>query len=92
MLVSCVVGVWLGCISVVLNTVRESATPDSKEINKQADAGSRLLSNAFSAVRSCGACRAHGLLRGGVGGKHRAAPQGAIVNLQQYGVCLPARW
>ena len=25
------VGVWLGCISVVLTTVRESATPGSKE-------------------------------------------------------------
>ena len=30
MLVSWVVGVWLGCISVVPATVRESATPDSK--------------------------------------------------------------
>ena len=45
-LVSCVVGVWLGCISVVPTTVRESATPDSKE-NKQADAGSRLFSKVF---------------------------------------------
>ena len=35
---------------VVLNTVRESATPDSKE-NKQADAGSRLFSKTLS-VRS----------------------------------------
>ena len=38
------------CIGVVLNTVRESAMPDCKE-NKQADAGSRLFSKAFS-VRS----------------------------------------
>ena len=37
----------LACgIGVVLNTVRESATPDSKE-NKQADAGSRLFSRHF---------------------------------------------
>ena len=46
-LVSCVVGVWLGRISVVSSIVvaiRESATPDSKE-NKEADAGS--LSKAF---------------------------------------------
>ena len=52
MLMSCVVGVCPGCISVVLNTVRESATPDSKE-NKQtqADAGSRLFSKAFSVRR-----------------------------------------
>ena len=45
-LVSCVVGVLLGCISVVFTTARESVMPDSKE-NKQADAGSRLLSKAF---------------------------------------------
>ena len=38
------------CTGVVLNTVRESATPDSKE-NKQADAGSRLFSKAFSVRR-----------------------------------------
>ena len=38
------------CIGVVLNTVRESATPDCKE-NKQADAGSCLLSTAFSVPR-----------------------------------------
>ena len=49
-LVSCVVCVWLGCISVVPTTVRESAMPDSKE-SKQADAGSRLLSKAFSVRR-----------------------------------------
>ena len=49
-LVSCVVGVWLGCINVVPTTVRESAAPDSKE-NKQADAGSRLFSKAFSVRR-----------------------------------------
>ena len=49
-LASCVVGVRLGCISVVPTTVRESATPDSKE-NKQADAGSRL----FSKISLCGA-------------------------------------
>ena len=49
-LVSCVVGVWLGCISVVLTIVRESATPDSKE-NNQADAGSHLFSKAFSVRR-----------------------------------------
>ena len=47
LLMSCVVSVWLGCIGVVLNTVQESATPDSKE-NKQADAGSRLFSKTFS--------------------------------------------
>ena len=46
-LVSCVVGFWLSCISVVPTTVRKSATPDSKG-NKQADAGSRLFSKAFS--------------------------------------------
>ena len=34
----------------VLNTVRESVTPDSKE-NKQADAGSRLFSEVFSVRR-----------------------------------------
>ena len=40
---------WL--LSVVPTTVRESATPDSKE-NKQADAiGSRLFSKAFSVWR-----------------------------------------
>ena len=51
MLVSCVVDVWLGCIGVVLNTVRESATPDSQEY-KQADAGSRrLFSKPFSVRR-----------------------------------------
>ena len=32
---------------VVLNTVRESATPDCKE-NKQADASGRLFSKTFS--------------------------------------------
>ena len=36
--------------AVVLNNVRESVMPDCKE-NKQADAGSRLFSKAFS-VRS----------------------------------------
>ena len=41
-LVSCVVGVWLGCISVVPTTLLDGATPDSKE-NKQADAGSPLV-------------------------------------------------
>ena len=35
------------CIGVVLNTVQESDTPDSKE-NKEADAGSRLFFKAFS--------------------------------------------
>ena len=35
------------CTGVVLNTVRESATPDCKE-NEQADAGGRLFSKAFS--------------------------------------------
>ena len=45
-LVSCVVGVWLGCVNVVPTTVRESAPSDSKE-NKQADAGSRLFSKVF---------------------------------------------
>ena len=38
------------CTGVVLNTVRESSTLDSKE-NKQADAGSRLFSKAFSVQR-----------------------------------------
>ena len=37
---------FVSCTGVVLNTVRESATPDSKE-SKQADAGSRLFSGAF---------------------------------------------
>ena len=37
-------------MSVVLNTVRESATPGCKE-NKQADAGSRLFSKVFSVRR-----------------------------------------
>ena len=46
-LVSCVVGVWLGGFSFVFNSTRKSATPDSKE-NKQADAGSRPFSKAFS--------------------------------------------
>ena len=50
-LVSCVVDVWLGCIGVVLNTVRESVTSDSKE-NEQTDADSRLFSKAFP-VRRC---------------------------------------
>ena len=49
-LVSCVVGVWLGRISVVPTAVRKSVTPDSKE-NKQADAGSRLFLKAFSVRR-----------------------------------------
>ena len=44
------IGVWLVVLGVVLNTLRESATPDSKE-NKQADAGSRLFSKAFSVGR-----------------------------------------
>ena len=39
---SCVVGVWLGRISIVPATVRESATPDSKE-NKEADASSENI-------------------------------------------------
>ena len=34
------------CPGVVINTVRESATPDSKE-NKQADAGSRRFQRHF---------------------------------------------
>ena len=38
------------CTGVVLNAVRESATPDSKE-NKQADAGSRIFSKTFSVRR-----------------------------------------
>ena len=38
------------CTGVILNTVRESATPDSKE-DKQADAGSFLFSKAFSVRR-----------------------------------------
>ena len=38
------------CTGVVLNTVRESATPDYKE-NKQADAGSRLFPKTFSVLR-----------------------------------------
>ena len=53
-LVSCVVGVWLGCISVVLTTVRKGTTPHSKE-NKQADAGNRLFS--ICATRCCGIVR-----------------------------------
>ena len=55
-LVSCVVGVWLDCISVVHTTVRESATSDTKE-NKQADAGTRLFSKVFSAARCCESVR-----------------------------------
>ena len=39
------------CIGVILNTVRESATPDCEK-NKQADVvGSRLFSKAFSVQR-----------------------------------------
>ena len=78
-IVSCVVGVWLGCFSVVPTTVRESATPDSKE-NKQADAGIRSFSKALS-VRRVVVERfdAHGLLRGGVVGKLRATQQGAAI-------------
>ena len=50
-LVSCMVDVLLGCISVVFITARESATPGSKE-NKQTDAGIRLFfSKAFSLRR-----------------------------------------
>ena len=41
--------VWC-CIGVVLNTVRESATPGCKK-NKHADAGSRLFSKAYSVRR-----------------------------------------
>ena len=37
------------CIGLVLNTVRESATPDKE--NKETDAGSRLFSKAFSMRR-----------------------------------------
>ena len=52
------------CIGVVLNTVRESATPDCKE-NKQADAGSRLFSKAFSVRRvvvcNCSSAEREGL-------------------------------
>ena len=48
--VSCVIGVWLGCISVVPTTVRESASPDS-EGNKQTDAGNCLFSKSFSVRR-----------------------------------------
>ena len=48
---SCVVDVWLGCISVVPTTVaRESATPDPKG-KKQADADSRLFSKTISVRR-----------------------------------------
>ena len=50
-LVSCVVGVSFGCISVVPTTVQESAAPNFEE-NKQVSAGSRLLSKTFS-VRRC---------------------------------------
>ena len=38
------------CTGVVLNTVRESATPDCKE-NKQGDAGSVFFSKAISVRR-----------------------------------------
>ena len=38
------------CTGVVLNTVRESDTPDCKE-NKEAGAGSRLFLKAFSVRR-----------------------------------------
>ena len=48
MSVSCVVVVWLGHISVVPTTVRQSATPGSKE-NKRADASTRLFSKVFPA-------------------------------------------
>ena len=40
------------CTGVVLNTVRESAMPDSKE-NKQADAGSRRFRRHFCAACCC---------------------------------------
>ena len=65
-LVSCVVGVWLGCINVIPTTGRESATPDSKE-NKQAGRrGGRpkKFSNAFSLPRvvvSCSPAEREGL-------------------------------
>ena len=82
LMASCVVGVWLGCISIVPTTVQESSTPDSKE-NKQAHAGGCLfLEGLFCVARYYGECRAHGFLRGGVGRKYRAAQQGAIVNIQ----------
>ena len=38
------------CPGVILNTVRESATPDCKE-NEQTGASSRLFSKAFSVRR-----------------------------------------
>ena len=38
------------CTGVVLNTVRESTTPDCKE-NKQGDAGSGIFSKAISVRR-----------------------------------------
>ena len=47
----------LACFTgvVVLNTVRESATPDRKE-NKQADAGSRLFQRHFLCGALLGNC------------------------------------
>ena len=42
-MVSCVVGVWLGCIGVILTTVRESATPEKVP----------RLSLIFCAARCC---------------------------------------
>ena len=47
---SCVLGVWLGCIIVVPTTTGKCHTLDSKE-NKQADAGSHLFSKKFSVRR-----------------------------------------
>ena len=78
---SCVTSGWLGCISVVPTTVQESAMPDPK-VNKQAYAGSRIFSKAVG-VRRIVVERvdSHGLLRGRVGGKHRAT-RGVIVIVQ----------
>ena len=46
----CVLGVWFDCISVVLTTVRASATPDPK-VDKQTDIGNRLFSKTVSVRR-----------------------------------------
>ena len=69
---SCVVDVPIGCISVAPTAVRENASPDPKN-KTQVYPSSRLFPEGFPVrhfvVEWVGA---HGLLRGGVFGKHRA--------------------
>ena len=74
------VDVSLGCTSIVPTAARESATPDPKEKQTQTEAGSRLFPESFPVwrvvVQRVGA---HGLLRGGVGGNHRATCKGSLL-------------